>query len=329
MQREAFNDALASMIVFIAILIAAGIVLSLSGCVVANPSAIDPSFQGLAAQATATRVSIVMSMTSVAATVNAANNATATAQAYEATQASVLATATTQAMETAIVQSTADQYQKSLEQIQLDNEATRERAKSEATGTAVYLAIENEVARHSRGEWFWTLLLIIFLLTLAGIGYGLSKLLYRNAVTVRDASGEVIIFRNQIFLPADTLPPPQAQRERFVTANNPNGAHGVNLYRPPAQLINLYGDLVYEFSGRQLDKLTLNIQNGDIGFRREKSGAGEGLDTLIGLSNGTLFSNILDEMKRRRYIEAQGNGHVWTQAGMIDFLGMSALPHFV
>jgi hypothetical protein len=92
-------------------------------------------------------------------------------------------------------------------------------------------------------------------------------------------------------------------------------------------LRNVQGELIYEFSGRQLDALEINIMNGDAGFRRDTSSVGDGLDTLIGLRNGTLFSQILDEMRRRRYVTAQGSAHIWTRVGLQDFLGMQTLPY--
>lgn len=336
-QRQAASDALFNLAGFILFLIIMAILLS--SCVMPPsnvPSALpgDPGFAGLAAQATGTSAAAEMmatrtAMQATAQAAAAAQNAamTATSESIEATRASVLATATMQAQETAQAQATAAQFQQSREEIALAAEGTRAALQTEATATATYLIIKDDVARSERAEWFWIGFLIILLLALAWVGYGIGKLIHRNAVTVRDADGTVVVYRNQVFLPSSTLPAAAANPGRFATHNNQDGAHGVDLYRPPKRLEDERGDLVYEFSGRQLDQMTINIQNGDIGFRRNKSGLGEGLDTLIGLSNGSLFSKVLDEMKRLRFVEAQGSGNVWTRRGMIDFLEMNTLPH--
>lgn len=334
-RRRSLADALFNFGGFLLFLIVIAVLLA--SCVVppAQPyTAADPGFAGMAAQATGTRASldIAASRAAVEATAAALATAqsgevTATAQSVEATAASMQATASVQAQQTAIVQATATQFQQNKEEIALQAEGTRQQAITEATSTAVYLAVADEIARSERSEWFWTAFLIILLLVLAGIGYGMTKLIVRNAMTVRDAGGEVIVYRNQFLLPADTLPAPAVNQDRFATHNNSQGAHGVNLYRQPKQLLDEQGSLIYEFSGRQLDALEINIMNGDLGFRRDKSSAGDGFDSLIGMKNRNLFSQILEEMKRRRYVTTDGSGNVWTRKGMSEFLAMQTLPY--
>lgn len=339
-QRQAASDALFNLAGFILFLIIMAILLS--SCVMPPsnvPSALpgDPGFAGLAAQATGTSAAAEMmatrtAMQATAQAAAAAQNAamTATSESIEATRASVLATATMQAQETAQAQATAAQFQQSREEIALAAEGTRAALQTEATATATYLIIKDDVARSERAEWFWIGFLIILLLALAWVGYGIGKLIHRNAVTVRDADGTVVVYRNQVFLPESVAPPALESNSaagQFATRHTAAGPQGFDKYRQPKDLEGVDGRLVYQFSGRQLDALQINIQNGDTGFRRDSSSAGLGMDKLIGLRNGSLFSAILDEMKRRHFVTTQGSAHVWTRKGMIEFLEMNAVPH--
>jgi hypothetical protein len=309
--------------------------LLIAGCTVPPYQPVtDPGFAGIAAQATGTRAAADVAATAAAGmatgqAIVAAQNAqmTGTAVSVQATAQSVQATAAVQAQETAVSQATAAAYQASQEEIDLMAQGTRMKLETDATATAVWMRTQSDIDKAERAEWFWFAFLIILLAFLAGIGYAAGKIMLRNANTVRDSSGEVIAYRNHFLLPESIAPPIIEQAAGYVTHNSRNGSQGIDRYRQPANLEAGDGRLVYRFSGRQLDAMENNILNGDSGFRRDTSGQGSGLDTLIGLRNGSLFSAILDEMKRRDYVAENGYGHVWTRRGMTEFLHMTTLPH--
>jgi len=325
-RRATFNDVLSNVIVFGMILLIVALVLSQTSCVVAAPQTVDPSFQGMAAQATVTRAAYNVSLTQAAATVQAANVATGTAVSVNSTVQSAQATATIGAQETAVVQATATSYQRSQEAIALEAQATRTKLETDATATAVALAVQYGIDKANRAYWFWIGLLFIVVTALAGIGYAAIKILLRNAATVRDRDGNVVFFRGVSLLP-DVSDVPQLQRGGHMTTNSGNRARGVDRNRPGKTLFDTMGREVYTFTGRQLDKLENNITvNQDMGFRRNDSNNGYGLDGLLGIKNNDLYGRIAMAMKHAGYLKDARGGLVWADKGMTDFLEMNLRP---
>lgn len=311
--------------------------LLLAACAMPPPATVDPNFSQLVAQATATRAAVNVASTQSAAqatsdTMLAAQHAaiTATAASVKATSQSAMVTATVYAQETAVVRATESAYQQSREEIELAALEERTELITQATRQAILLDIEQGNNKASIMRWFWPAMAFIVLTAVSGISYAIYRTLIRNSNTVRDSNGEVISYRGHFLLPESIAPPVIDDNANggHATHNSAGGPRGFDKYRQPKNLEDESGRLVYQFSGRQLDSLERNIQNGDIGFRRDTSNQGEGLDDLIGMKNRQLFSNILDEMKRRGYVRPHGNGHVWTERGMREFLDMSTLPHF-
>jgi hypothetical protein len=326
-RRAAFNDAFSSLIVFVLILVAAGVALSLGGCVVTNPSSVDPSFQGMAAQATATAARYNVQLTQAAATSIANVAAQQTAVSVNATTASIQATATISAQETAVVEATATEYGRSQEAIALEAMGTREKLATEATATAIALATQYGIDKANRAYWFWIGLLFIVVTALAGIAYAVIKILLRNAATVRDNDGTIVFFRGVSTL--DGVPDvPQLRASEHMTANIGSNSRGIPRERQGKTLYDAAARPVYEFTGRQLDKMVINIMNyDDMGFRRNTSNAGRGLDGLCDIKNNELYSRIELAMKHAGYIREDRGRSFWTDKGMVDFLGMSTRPN--
>jgi len=333
-RNAALNDAISSMIVFIAILIIVALLLSSAGCVVTNPLSVDPSFQGMAAQATITKASEYVASTKSASAVTAqaviaAQNAavTGTAVSAQATVQSAQATATHYGQETAVSGATATSFQQSQEAIALEAQATRSKLETNATATAISLATTKAVEIAARNRYFWIAFLVIFLIVVSSAGYGAAKVIHRNAATVRGKDGNVIFYRNVSLVP-DVPDVPQLQQGGHMTANGRNGARGVDRNRPGKTLFDAMGREVFTFTGRQLDKLENNITvNQDMGFRRNDSNNGYGLDGLLGIKDNDLYGRIIMAMRHAGYLKDDRGGLVWTDRGMTDFLEMNLRPY--
>ena len=241
-----------------------------------------------------------------------------------------MATGTAIAQATAYSAATTGAYERSREQIELDALGTREFLATNATATAIGLSARNDIGASKRVSWFWPIFAIVFLSGAALLIYGGYRILIRNSRTVRDADGSVISYYGQVFLPESIAPPlldtGGDNGGEFATVNTRNGRQGFDKYRQPFKLTGIDGNLIYEFNGRQLDKMQINIQNGDIGFRRDTSSAGMGMDEVIG-KNRVAFSQILEAVKVRGWVIGQGAGHVWTEKGMREMLKMNSVPH--
>lgn len=278
----------------------------------------EPAMAAMAAQATSTAATVAVagSVATMQAVVDA--NETRAAAGARATIAAQ-----------AVAVQTAESVRQTKEQIEAAAYGTRTAYETAATVTAVHTASTIAIADQARRAWVYDVLAVVGIIFLTGLGWAVVAHLFKTARTVRDGDGDVIAYGSAIFLPSETAVVSEpTHNNRHVRHNTARASSGVPVYRRPFRLTNIQtGHAVYEFTGAQLDALEMNVQAGDRGFRRETSTNGKGMDALLGLTNGRMFSLILNAMKGRKWVEEKGGRHYWTRLGMIDMLHMNALPY--
>lgn len=268
--------------------------------------------------------------------------ATEAAQATQARQQQAIATGTAQAgmatqaaraTGTAVFQATAAHATAEMQSAEVRVYIERENARSTATAQAMALQARIDEQKAERARWWsyiWMAFTVGLLAAVLGFLFALAFRIKQQAKVVRNRNdGKVVALLavdgdwEYVDEPAvQTAPAPQISEDLDYREVPVNG-EPIQLRRP-AKIVEYAGDS-YSFSGHQLDRMEMQVEQGDLSIRRESSTAGPGWDK-IGIGGGETYNRVLAILKGRGYAETHGNGHRWTALGLLEVLGLDRPP---
>ena len=288
----------------------------------------DPSNAAWLAQGTADAAGRVLRDAEIA---TAAAMATAAEMNVKSTrQAQTVATMTAVPMQTVAAQQAqrASDLVNDENQIHLNAIATRQTINTNATRAAVQLAIDEETADDKRRDIFLNTSAVVFFLIIASgwVSY-LRIQLFTKRTIIANNGDPIAINGREIEYEDEPAPPPTPVKRSVPFKPRTQEVQPIEMTGESFPLTEPNGRaIVYTFDHHDLHSMRLNVERGDVGFRREKSDKGVGMDELIKLTNANKYKSILSAMKANGWVESVGVGSRWTSKGLRDVLGIEPPP---